>query len=309
MHVAQHLLGIAHILAEQTEQGFVRLARFDQLHRRNLEAFLEDFARMQRILGAADVGDVADGAHEPDETASLEHRRHDGDVEEMAGAEPRIVGDEHVAGLQRLGRIAFEQGLHGARQRQVEHRHGARRMGQRLALRIEQFAGEVLRLRDHQREGGAADGEPHLLDHVDEAAPHDLERDRIGLDAAHGLIVRHFGRDDRRVLGGEADMDAKIQARVDLEAIARRDDRGRLALLDDRGTGERIAGTQRVAVVDRRFHGALLEPGAALALDLGGDIAAAGGAGEREVGRRPGAADAKIDRLHACALIDRGVAR
>ena len=126
-------------------------------------------------------------------------------------------------------------------------------MGQRLAVRIEQLAGEILRLRDDQREGGAADGQPHLLDHVDEAAPHDLERDRIGLDAAHGLVERHVGRDDRLVLGGEADTDAQVQAGVDLDAVARRDDRRRLALLDDGGAGDRIAGAQRVAVIDRRF--------------------------------------------------------
>ena len=55
-------------------------------------------------------------------------------------------------------------------------------MSETFAIRIEQVAGEVLRLRDDQREGGAADGMPHLLDHGDKAGPHDFKRNRIGLD-------------------------------------------------------------------------------------------------------------------------------
>ena len=130
-----------------------------------------------------------------------------GDVEEMAGAEPGIVGDQHVAGLERFGRVALEQRFDRARQRQVEHRHGARRMRERFALGIEQFAGEILRLRNDQREGGAADRQPHLLDDVDEAAPHDLERNRIGLDATRGLFERHAFGDRRLCGGGLADLD------------------------------------------------------------------------------------------------------
>ena len=138
---------------------------------------------------------MADRAHEPHDLAVPEDGRDDGDVEEVPGAEPRIVGDQHVAGLERLGRVPVEQRLHGPRQGQVEDRHRARRMRQRLALRIEELAGEILRLGDDEREGGAADGEPHLLDDGDEAAPHDLERDRIRLRSAPPPLDGHVGRD------------------------------------------------------------------------------------------------------------------
>ena len=173
--VAQHLLVLAHILGDQREQVVVRHARAIQHHRRDLDAFLVDLARAQGVLGAADVADMADRAGQRHQRAVAEHRRDDGDVEQVAGAEPRVVGDQHVAWLQRLGREFLEQRLHRARQGQVEHRHGARRMGQRIAARVEQIAGEVLRLGDDEREGGAADRVPHLLDHGDETAPHDFE--------------------------------------------------------------------------------------------------------------------------------------
>ena len=118
-----------------------------QLHRRDLEALLVDLAGAQAVLGAADVADMADGASERHQPAVAEHRGHHRDVEQMAGAQPRIVGDQHVAGLQRLGREFLQQRLHRARQGEVEHRHGPRRVGERVAPCVEQVAGEVLRLR------------------------------------------------------------------------------------------------------------------------------------------------------------------
>ena len=147
-----------------------------QLHRRDLDAFLVDLARTQRILGAADVADMADRADQRHQRAVAEHRRDHRDVEQMPGAEPRIVGDQHVAGLQRLRREFLQQRLHRARQVRLNTGMARGRVRERLAARIQQLAGEVLRLGDDQREGRAADGEPHLLDHGDEAAPHDLQR-------------------------------------------------------------------------------------------------------------------------------------
>ena len=54
---------------------------------------------------------MADRADQRDELAVVEDRRDNGDVEEMAGAQPGIVGDEHVAGLQRLRREGLQQRL------------------------------------------------------------------------------------------------------------------------------------------------------------------------------------------------------
>ena len=68
------------------------------------------------------------------------------------------------------------------------------RLRERLAVGVEQVAGEVLALGDDEREGRAADRQPHLLDHGDQPAPHDLEPDRVAAgDRArslmHGIFV------------------------------------------------------------------------------------------------------------------------
>ena len=45
-----------------------------ELHRRDLQALVEDLARAQAVAGAADIGDVADRADQRDDAAVAEHR-------------------------------------------------------------------------------------------------------------------------------------------------------------------------------------------------------------------------------------------
>ena len=85
MDVADHLRGIAHVLGEQREDVLVGDAAAKQLHRRDLNAFLEDLACFQRILGATDVADMADGADETDQPPVAEHRGEHRDVEQCDG--------------------------------------------------------------------------------------------------------------------------------------------------------------------------------------------------------------------------------
>ena len=213
LDVAQHLVRIAHVAVQHAQQRLVGLAGLVELHRRDQHAFVEQLADHRRVLHAADVADMPDRAHQRDQPAVAEHRAHERDVEQVPGAEPRVVGHQHVAFLQRLGREMLEQRLHAARQGEVEQRHGARAVRQRVALRVEDLVGEVLALRDDQRIGGAADRLPHLLDDRDQPRPHDLEPDRIGLDARLGGFERHAGRHDRlRVLRG-GDGDAQVARR------------------------------------------------------------------------------------------------
>ena len=113
MEVAQDLIRVADVFSEETEERLVGPALLVELYRWDLEALLIDLPRAERILRAADIGHMADRAHEPHRLAVPEDGRDDGDVEELR--EPRIVGDQHVAGLERMGRIPGQQRLHGPR--------------------------------------------------------------------------------------------------------------------------------------------------------------------------------------------------
>jgi hypothetical protein len=54
---------------------------------------------------------MADRAHQPDQRAIAEHRRHDRNVEQVTSTKPGIVGYKDVAWPQRLRWVGREQRL------------------------------------------------------------------------------------------------------------------------------------------------------------------------------------------------------
>ena len=113
--------------------------------------------------------------------------RDDGQVVQMAGTEPRVVGDVMVAGTHRRGGKLLQE-------MPDTFGHGidvAGRAGDRLrhhaAVQVENAGGQVAGLAHRGREGGADHDLRLLLDDRDQAVPHDLAmdlRERVG-------FVRH----------------------------------------------------------------------------------------------------------------------
>ena len=84
-----------------------------ELQRRDPQAFLMHVARAGADAVAADVGVVDGRADIADQPLASEDRRQHGDVEEVAGRHPRVVGDDDVAGLE----VVVRRARAGARRR------------------------------------------------------------------------------------------------------------------------------------------------------------------------------------------------
>jgi len=95
--IAHRLLRGAHVSAQDGEQRLVRLAAAHQLHGRDLQPFLEHFARLGAADLAADIRRVRGRCAECDQPAVAKDRPCDRDVVQVAGAEPDVVGNEDVA--------------------------------------------------------------------------------------------------------------------------------------------------------------------------------------------------------------------
>jgi hypothetical protein len=87
----------------------------------------------------------------------------------------RIVGDDHIAGLERAHR--FERGR-VADAAEAGHAE-LDRIGEELALRVEQAAGEVGGLLHERRVRRPLDDVGHLLDGALQIVPEDLHRERV----------------------------------------------------------------------------------------------------------------------------------
>ena len=214
-------------------QDLARLAALVELERRNPQAFLVDVARAGADAVAADIGVMDGRADIGDDPVAVEDRGQHGDVEEVPGREPGIVGDQHVAGSDAVVEAADQVGA-GERQRvDVAGRAGIG-LRHHAAAPVEQRHREIAGFAHDRAEGDALQRLGALVDDADQVGPEDFE-----LDAVH---------DDQSFGNPSGDDAADL---VDRRRPARRDGGGGLAFLDDRRAGDGLPGRERLAVVDR----------------------------------------------------------
>ena len=172
----------------------IHLALLPELHRRQAQPLLLHFGGAGREAArhhAADIGPVAGIGQPGEQLALVEERLHEPHIHEMRAAEIGIVDDEHVAridlaGVVRLHALDHRPGreLHGA----DEHRQAELALGdQRAVGDVVDAVGTVHALGDHRREGGAHEGEVHLVADLDQAVLDDGQGD--GIEVGHGFLT------------------------------------------------------------------------------------------------------------------------
>ena len=177
--IPHHLIGHTHVLAHEALKRRIDLAAADHLHHRYLQAFLEHFACIGRAHFAADVGCVRHRTGKAHQFALQKYRLGAGDVGQVPGTEPDIVGNQHVAGFQRLHRKLIQKMFDGARHRADERRNTVGGLRQRAPARIRQHTRKVIRFAHDGRERGAHQSRGGFIDDGDEARPQHLQRDSV----------------------------------------------------------------------------------------------------------------------------------
>ena len=158
-----------------------------EAHQRDVEAFLVDLAGVGAHAAAADIDDVAGRGEQRHHLAAPEGRRDEGEVVQMAGALPRVVGQEDVAFLHGLRRELVEEVAHRARHRVDVAGRAGDGLRQHGAVEVEHAGRQVAGLARRGREAGADQRQRLLLDDRDQAVPHQLQADRReGIVDAHG---------------------------------------------------------------------------------------------------------------------------
>ena len=196
--VAHHLVRRAHVVADNVVQQRVGLARLVELRAGDPEPLLVNVARARADAVAADIGVVDGRSEESDRAALAEHRGQHRDVEEVAGRQPRVVGHQHVA----LGEVVGREGLDemGARggQRIDVARRPRHRLGDHPALAVEQRAGEVARLAHHRAERDALQRAGLLGNRGDQVRPENFELDSVHAHPSHLATMQPSSRTSAR---------------------------------------------------------------------------------------------------------------
>ena len=229
----------------------LRSPRLHQLADRDPQTFLEHVAATGADAVAADVGVVDRRAEQRDELAVAPRRHEHGHVEQLTGRLVRVVGDQHVARLERVERVLVEHVGGADRQRVDVAGRAGDGLGDHAAAPVEHRVGEIAGLAHDRAERGPLQRSRLLVDGGDQGLPQDLELDGVErarlcrrLGDGHVELLR---RADRTVPAGD-------QAAVggDLDRPAGSDHRGGLAFLDDRRPVERGTRAELGAAVHRR---------------------------------------------------------
>ena len=138
---------------------------------------------------------MGDRSGEADQRAAMEDRHRHGDVGQVTGGEPRVVGDDAVARLPGLLRKPFQEMLQGARQDAGEGRDAAGVFRQRVAIRIHQHGTEIVRLADDGRKGRAQQRRRGFVRDRNQPAPEDFQGDGIEIVGHGGSIVGENGEE------------------------------------------------------------------------------------------------------------------
>ena len=246
VEIAHRLVRETDVGADDLQQLLVRLAAVEELRHRDAQPLLVDLVRLTREDLTADVRRVTEVAEVADDPAFTENRRDHREVVELAGGHPGVVGDQHVAGAERLRRIGGQQVAHAGGHRVDVARGAGQRLRHHLTARVEDAAGEVLRLTHHRAERGPHQRRLLLVGDGEEPVPEHLQRHRIEVVAVTGLCSAC----DVSVVMRSLDLHGQVSFGIDRNHRTWADDGGRFALLDDGGTGEGRTRSQPVAIVD-----------------------------------------------------------
>lgn len=193
--IADHRIGATHISAQHGHQRLIDDALAKKLQRWDLHAFLVNVAKVVAAGAPADIRRVRRRRRIPDEGTAVVERLDEIDVGQMARAVPGIIGDQDVAGRQRGGREVRRQPLHRARKRADERRYRVLRLRQKLAARVGDHAGVVVRLAHDGGERGPDQCHRRLVHGRHQALPQDLQRDGVeGVRPLHGLSLKAIAR-------------------------------------------------------------------------------------------------------------------
>ena len=173
--------------ADEVEEGLVRhAAGFEAADDGDEEPFLEHRTPFGSHAEAADIDDMRGIGKQPDDLALAEGGGDDGEVVQMPGRQPGIIGDVVLPGLHGVRREflqempdAFGHGVHMA----GRAGHGLR---QHPPLQVEDACGEIAGFAHRGAEGRADHGLRLFLDHRDQAVPLDL-----ALDFGEGTGLLH----------------------------------------------------------------------------------------------------------------------
>ena len=179
VEVADGLARGAHVGPDHLQEKLIGLPRRHQLADGDAQPLLVHLTRLAGEQAAADVRGMAGGGEIRDRASASEDGGDHRHVVDLPRGEPRVVGEQDVAVLERRRGVGGEQVLDAGGHRIDVARGAGQRLRHHAAAPVEDTAGEILRVADDGAEGGAHQRDLLLVDDGEQAVPEDFENDRV----------------------------------------------------------------------------------------------------------------------------------
>jgi len=163
--------------AHEVEEGLVRFTLIETFDDRYIHALFVDRPPLWPHAKAADIDDVGGVRKQADDLPPMERRRHDGQVVQVASAQPWVVGDVVVARPHRRRGELLQEMPDALSHRVDMARRASDRLSHHPPMNVENPGGQIARLPHGGRKRGADHDLRLLLHHRDQAVPHDLTMD------------------------------------------------------------------------------------------------------------------------------------
>ena len=175
--IALDLHRLAHVRPHDRQQVLVHLACARKRHDRHAQPLFVHLPAVGPEAASADVHHVHGRREQPHRPLAEKSRRHQREVVQVAGPEPRIVGEVVIACAHLLHRVTSEEMADRRRHRVHVPGRAGHGLRQHAALEIEHAGGQIAGFAHARAERGAQQRLGLLLDDGDQAVPHDLRAD------------------------------------------------------------------------------------------------------------------------------------
>ena len=150
-YVAERFFRSAKVFCQKCDDVFVLDTFFEDLGYGDGQSLFKRISRVNR-RGAANVDAVKYATDIGDEFTALKYRANHRDVVQVTGAVITVIGNQYVAGLEHLGRVALQHYLQCLRHCADKGRNAARRLGELSPLCVHQADSEVPVISNNGRE-------------------------------------------------------------------------------------------------------------------------------------------------------------
>ena len=150
VQIADYLIRLAHICPHNGDQIAIDLPLAKQFHNRDIQTLFIHLTRTGSQRATANIHCMAGIGKPPHPPVPIKNGRNNRNIVQMPRSQPRIIGEQTIAGFQRINRIRLHKMPHAIRHRIDMPRRSRHRLRQHIARAVKHPRRQIASLAHHR---------------------------------------------------------------------------------------------------------------------------------------------------------------